>query len=198
MCNLQIKIYKGTAKDGNEYIYASTPYSVDFVKEAKKLNGSWVASSKEWAFDLRDVDKVREICRKIYGTDGLSIVGNLVTVRVYLDKIKTGYELFGRTICRRSSRDSDVRLDSSVVIIEGGFPDVGGSAKYPDCDPYKGTILEVRDVPESIVHPEKFPEGAIEILANDKKVNVKALKEEAEVIRKRLAEIMEILAREGE
>jgi hypothetical protein len=53
-------------------------------------------------------------------------------------------------------------------------------------------------VPKSIVKPEDFQEGAIEILANDKKVNIQALKDEAAAIRKRLAEILEILAKEGE
>jgi hypothetical protein len=201
MCIPQVQIRKATAKDGNEYIYVKTPYSKDFVKEARKLNGSWVDAQKEWAFDPRDVDRVREVCRKIYGTDGLSIEGKLVTVRLHLDKIETGYdklELFGRTICRRPNRDSYVKLDPSVIVVAGGFPDVGGSSKNPCLLTKEGTILDVRDVPESIVHPEKFPEGAIEILANDKKPNIKALKEEAAAIRSRLAEILEILAREGE
>ena len=53
-------------------------------------------------------------------------------------------------------------------------------------------------MPKSIIHPEDFQEGSIEILSNDKKVNVQALKDEAAAIRKRLTEILEILAKEGE
>jgi hypothetical protein len=82
--------------------------------------------------------------------------------------------------------------------VEGGFPDTGGSAKNPSLSTKTGTILEVRDVPKSIIKPEDFSEGAIEILANGKRVNVQALKDEAVAIRKRLAEILEILEGEGE
>lgn len=202
MCISQVQIRKATAKDGNEYIYVKTPYSSDFVKEARKLNGRWVDGQKEWRFDPRDIDKVREICLKVYGTDGLTPIGKLVTVRLHLDKMadKTdradNLQLFGRSIAYRPHRDSQVRIDG--IIISGGFPATGGSARFPMLLPETGTVIEVRDIPENIVHPEDFTEGALEILANDKKPNIKALKEEAATIRKRLAEILEILAREGE
>jgi len=203
MCkNLDISIRKGTTKNGNEYLYVKTPYSGEFVAGAKKLNGKWIADQKEWAFDPRDEERVRELCRKIYGTDGATPDLELVTVRLHLDKLKDYYygtlELFGRVIARRPGRDSRVRLDNSVVIVAGGFPTSGGSVKNPALSPESGTILEVRDVPRSIVRPEDFPEGAAVILPNDKKVNVQALKDEAVAIRKRLAEILEILEKEGE
>ena len=196
MCINQIRVYVKDSK-----VYSVTPYSTDFVTEAKKLNGKWDSAAKAWVFDERDGERVREICRKIYGTDGATIDLELVTVRLHMDKISTDYdklELFGRSICRRSYRDSSVKLDSSVIIVEGGFPDTGGSAKNPSLSTRTGTILEVRDVPKSIIKSEDFQEGAIEILSNDKKVNVQALKDEAVAIRKRLAEILEILEREGE
>jgi len=201
MCKIKVEIKKVNLKSGDSAIAAYTPYSTDFVSEAKKLNGKWDGAAKAWVFDERDGEKVREICRKVYGTDGATLDVELVTVRLCLDKIGTSYdklELFGRSICRRQSRDSAVRLDGSVIIVEGGFPETGGSVKNPSLSTRTGTILEVRDVPKSIIKPEDFQEGAIEILENDKKVNIQALKDEAVAIRKRLAEILEILEREGE
>ena len=201
MCKIKVEIKKVNLKSGDSAIAAYTPYSTDFVSGAKKLNGKWDGAAKAWIFDERDTERVRELCRKIYGTDGATLDLELVTVRLHMDKISTGYdklELFGRSICRRPGRDSYVKIDDSVIIIEGGFPDSGGSVKNPSLSTRAGTILEVRDVPKSIVKPEDFQEGAIEILANDKKVNIQALKDEAAAIRKRLAEILEILAKEGE
>ncbi len=70
--------------------------------------------------------------------------------------------------------------------------------KYPSLSPRSGTVLEVRDVPKSIIRPDEFPEGAIEILENAKSADLQALKSEATALRKRLAEIMDILAENGE
>lgn len=200
MCKINIKFRKSTARNGNEYLYVQTPYSTEFVTEAKKLNGSWVGSQKEWAFDPRVEDRVREVCKKVYGTDGLTPV-EYVTVRLNLDALGVSkrstksLELFGRTIAIRWSRHDYVKLDPTVIVLEGGFPDTGGSAKHPDLSPWSGTILEVRDVPKNIIKLEDFPEGAIEIFEEkDLKPNFDELRKEADALRKRLAEIMEIFA----
>ncbi len=88
MCRIEVSIRKATAKDGKEYLYTKTPYSSNFVVEAKKLNGSWVSSQKEWAFDIRDEERVREACRNIYGTDGATPNVEYTTVRLHLDAFK--------------------------------------------------------------------------------------------------------------
>jgi hypothetical protein len=38
-----------------------------------------------------------------------------------------------------------------VVIVEGGFPDSGGSMKSPSLSEDVGTVLEIRDVPLGLV-----------------------------------------------
>ena len=53
-------------------------------------------------------------------------------------------------IAERRGRDEAVRLGDGVVIVEGRFGRSGGSAKYPALAP-DGVVLEVRDVPASLV-----------------------------------------------
>lgn len=193
----KVQIRKALAKNDNEMIYVKTPYSSEFVKGAWDLNGSWIARQQEWAFDPRDIERVRELCRNVYGVDDINVAPELVTVRLHLDTLYSDYrqslELFGRTIARRPGRDSRVQMDSSVVVIAGGFPANGGSAKNPALKEEAGTILEVRDVPASLVRVEDYPEGSIEIIESVKKIDRQALEAEADAIRKRLKEIMGIL-----
>lgn len=202
MCFSKISIY---AKD--EKVYALTPYSGSFIENARKIGGKWDETNKVWAFDERDTERVRELCVDVFGTDGLAFGDELVNVRIYLDKglfqeksNSSLITLFGRTIIERKYRDYAVKFSDGVILISGGFPESGGSSKNPLLSPKNDTVLEIRDVPRGIAEKRRkiYGDDAIEILANDKKVNTQALKEEAVAIRKRLAEILEILAGEGE
>jgi len=199
MCINQIKIY---TKDNK--VFAATPYSAGFISRARKIGGKWDGTANAWTFDERDLDRVREICIEVYGTDNLTPGIELVNVRINLDLFKQDGDesifLFGRTIVERKYRDYSVKFSDGVILISGGFPSSGGSAKYPSLSQQSGTVLEIRDVPEGIakIRQEKYGADALEILPNTKKVNIQVLKDEAIAIRKRLAEILEILAKEGE
>ena len=138
-------------------VSVSAPYVPQFPARAKAIGGKWSAGSKVWKFDSRDEGRVRELCREIYGTDGLT-AEKLVTVRVNAtgDLYGRDYFKFGRQIARRPGRDAAVRLGDGVIIITGSFPSSGGSAKYPsilgrgDAE----IIFEIRDVPESMALAE--------------------------------------------
>ncbi len=54
-------------RDGR--IAVSSPFHPDFPARARGLGGSWDAARRVWVFDAKDRDRVKSLCREIYGTD---------------------------------------------------------------------------------------------------------------------------------
>jgi len=50
-------------------IVVCTPYHPNFPARARVLGGDWDALRHVWIFDAREDDRVRALCREIYGTD---------------------------------------------------------------------------------------------------------------------------------
>jgi DNA repair protein RadC len=50
-------------------IALSSPYHPKFPAGARSLGGIWNAARRVWLFDAADADRVRSLCRQIYGTD---------------------------------------------------------------------------------------------------------------------------------
>ncbi|MGB9647228.1 MAG: DNA repair protein RadC [Stellaceae bacterium] len=51
-------------------IAVSSPYHPNFPAGARRLGGIWNPARRVWVFDSADHDRVRSLCREIYGTDG--------------------------------------------------------------------------------------------------------------------------------
>ncbi|MGH7029914.1 MAG: RadC family protein [Stellaceae bacterium] len=51
-------------------IAVSSPYHPNFPARARGLGGSWDAARRVWMFDAGDQERVKLLCREIYGTDG--------------------------------------------------------------------------------------------------------------------------------
>jgi hypothetical protein len=51
-------------------VAVSSPYHPKFPARARSLGGIWDATRRVWVFDAADHDRVRALCREIYGTDG--------------------------------------------------------------------------------------------------------------------------------
>jgi len=51
-------------------IAVSSPYHPNFPARARLLGGDWDAARHVWVFDAGEDDRVRSLCREIYGTDG--------------------------------------------------------------------------------------------------------------------------------
>src|SRR5712691_8516384 len=51
-------------------IAVSSPYHPRFPARARSLGGTWDAAQRVWLFDAADHERVRSLCREIYGTDG--------------------------------------------------------------------------------------------------------------------------------
>jgi len=133
-------------------IKVTSPYHPDFPKSAAQIGGRW--NGRQWIFDSRDETRVRDLCFKIYGTDGRPVP--LVTVRHQITSEEAREsELYigGRCVVKRWNRDSAPRLGVGVIVVEGQFPARGGSRKYPLLQG-EGVILEIRDIPRSLVSPE--------------------------------------------
>src|SRR5260370_1235552 len=47
----------------------STPYHSDFPARARLLGGRWDGQRRVWVFDVADRDRVKSLCREIYGGD---------------------------------------------------------------------------------------------------------------------------------
>jgi DNA repair protein RadC len=51
-------------------IAVSSPYHPNFPARARSLGGVWDAARRVWVFDSADHERVRLLCREIYGADG--------------------------------------------------------------------------------------------------------------------------------
>lgn len=175
---------------GGGKLRLSAPYNKDFPAMAREIGGRFDRATKEWMFDARDEARVRELCRSVYGTDGAP--EPMVDVRIHMDTYVDGQELWicGRQVARRPGRDAPVRLGDGVVIIEGGFPEGGGSRGNPALSPFTGTVLEMRDVPAGHPHLDNDPD--LEVVRKGE-VDRDALQGERARLKARLAEIREAL-----
>jgi hypothetical protein len=159
MAQQMVTLAEQKMKDGSTKLKLVSPFVPGFSDKARALGGTWNPTSKAWYFDTRDVRRIRDLVLSTYGADPLAEPGDepeLVTVRVALDYPDDGGQIwmFGRELASRSSRDYSARLGEGVVVISGGFPRSGGSAKTPRVAADSGTVLEVRDVPRSLVEQE--------------------------------------------
>ena len=162
-------------------VYAFTPYNPSFPTQAKKIGGRWNPDLKAWSFDARDEDRVHEMVRKIYGTDGTN-TGDLVTVHVPIADYENDKEVRvgGITVLEKVHRDQVLRISGTFLYKSGSmrFPTIGEN----------DVILEVRDIPREVAEKENL-EIVTETIDRDA-----LLKEKAE-LEARLAKIDELLAK---
>ena len=135
-------------------VVLQSPYNPALPARAKRIGGRYDGNTKTWQFDPRDLDRVRELARDVYGTDGTPT--ETVTVRHTVsesDALERELWLYGRLIAQRRGRDEAVRLGDGVIIVEGRFLSWGGSIRNPALGG-AGVVLEIRDVPRALVTDE--------------------------------------------
>lgn len=185
-------------RTSNNTILVTCPYSRAFCDFAHMRKAVWSDEKKVWMFDARDEFAVRGTLVEIFGTDDYEACQK-VDVRVKVALLnRDGSSLFflGRELAWRKYRDWAVSLGEGVAVVAGGFPPSGGSRGTPMLSPRADTVLEVRDVPISLAERAKaqYPE-AIEILG---KYDLARLREERDLLLKRLDEIERIIERYSE
>lgn len=152
-------------RDGKDTLVLRGEYHPGLPRKARELGGDWKRDLREWHFDPRDTDRVTDLLIDLYGHNGADS-GEEATVDVHFNpypfaRYSNRIYAFGDVLCERQGRDDRVRLMDGVVVIEGGFPSSGGSARNPRLSAREGTILEVRDVPMTIYIQtrSKFADG---------------------------------------
>jgi hypothetical protein len=180
-------------EEKDDKVFMFTPYHPDIPREAKKLGGKWNSSTKSWVFDVRDKERVKKLCRSIYGTDGET--SEVVTVRVTAKKqweeYCQGLFLYGRSIARAFNRDSGAKIGDGVILLSGGFIS-GGSWKNWKTICKEGTIFELRDIPRKAFEENSIDsELSAEVI--DQEIDKEALKEEKKRLLARIDEIDKLL-----
>jgi DNA repair protein RadC len=66
--------------DQDGRLAVSSPYHPNFPARARLLGGEWDVARRVWIFDAREDDRVRSLCREIYGTDGADGMAPLPSV----------------------------------------------------------------------------------------------------------------------
>ncbi|MER5973310.1 hypothetical protein ABT112_26890 [Streptomyces sp. NPDC002055] len=170
-----------------------SPYDPNWPSSARALGGRW--SGGVWVFDSRDEERVRELAREVYGTDGTPDAGGTVTVRISVEDVRgerggRPATLFrhGRQIATRFGRDEKPRLGDGVVLISGGFQSSAGSHNYLELGPLDDTVVEVRDVPRSVAVDHE-----LQIVGEEGRPDHEALRAERERLAARITEIDAIL-----
>jgi hypothetical protein len=51
-------------------LVVTTPYHPDFPARARMLGGTWDGARRVWLFDVGEGERVKTLCREVYGTDG--------------------------------------------------------------------------------------------------------------------------------
>jgi len=145
-----------TVTTTDQKVKVSSAYLPELPSMAKKLGGRWDGSS--WGFDIRDLDRVRDLYLTLYGDFNGEGSGETVSVRVVVAGSEWGEyrsSLFfaGRMVAQARGRDSSVILGDGVVVLLGGFRS-GGSVKNWRTEATGGTVFEVRDIPKGKAEAE--------------------------------------------
>lgn len=168
------------------------PAHSDLVREAVLLGGRRGHNPRTWLFDARDEQRVRDLAKRVYGTDGT--LPELVTVRVDLADWEEGdVAVFaGRQIAIRPGRDADVRLSPGVVLVAGKLSGRGGSGQYTAINADKNVEVEIHDFPRAAL--SLVEDDAYEIVRQESPLDTGALRAERAELLARIAEIDSALA----
>lgn len=135
-----------------EYVYVLAPYHSDFVALGQEFSPMFTG---EWIFNIRDENAVREIVKRVYGTDGSEPVTVCDVQMVVNKKIGARQNLFalGRYIATRSTRGWKVELGENVTILSGSFAPQCGTLSRPLITVFEQpVVLLVSDVPVALAN----------------------------------------------
>lgn len=191
-----MKVYKEENR-----VVVDSPYNTLFLEEAKRLGGRFRPNSKEWTFDVRDEERVKEMLLRVYGTDGIK--EDFCTLRIEWkadESVGKGPIIaHGRKIASAWGRDSGAKLGDGVILLSGSFHS-GGSMKNWETRVREGTVVLVRDFPRKEAEARTVKESSCRVYSIYEEIdnNITKLKEEKERLETRLKEINEILKADEE
>ena len=137
------------------------PYNPEFVRKAKNLGGKW--TKPWWKFSHLDEPRVRELCKKLYGSDGVTC--DLVTLKIEWIEERvcspgSKMVLDGRTIY---SDHAGGHLGDGVVLVDGDI-----SIKDSRVTVSPGTVCLIREFPrasaeKAVLSINKIPEAELRV-----------------------------------
>ena len=172
-------------KKNNGKLEVVSPYNTAFISGAKKLGGKW--NGNGWVFDVDNEPYVKELCLKTYG-EYENLAAETVTIRIELDT-HTEAKIAGFVFANRRYRDSAVKLNDNVIIVE------------EDSLQWWQFKISCLNATKNNTEVKKFPKSVYDSLEDktgitivDTKINKDALLKEKENLIARLAEIDKLLA----
>lgn len=175
----------------NGAIKVSSPYDARFVAKVKEIGGKWDGTARTWNVTDEVEEQLKGLLTSFYGytensSDLIKIKYNASDFEeddsIQIDTIKT---------VTRGSRDGGVSFHSNTIVLSGGFPSGGGSAKYPRPNPDADT--ELQSIIPRTVYDKLSDEDKIKIEIVAEKSQKEKLDAEKEMLLKRLAKIEEEL-----
>jgi hypothetical protein len=174
-----------------------SPYNSEFVKQAKHYGGRY--ANNAWIFNIHDEGRVRDLCKKYYGTDGTT-EPDVCTVRVFISSsihtFRGPIEFYGRTIAKASHHASGARLGEGVVLIKGEFLSGGTGSNWKTKTGDAGATVLIRNFPrgiaEGLVNAGK---KWISIIYEPPVIDVSAITAEKRRLLERIDEIDSMISR---
>ena len=187
MCDL-VKIAE--TKDGGFAV--KSPYNADFVAHCRRLGGKWNGGEKYWAFPALVREQVLAVLSEIYGwkPDSKAVTVK-ITAKRSLDARRDAIRFAGRVVAEASGRDTGARLGADVIMLDGKI-NSGGSMKNWETYIYEGSVFIMRNVPDSAALADD--DWDVEVVQDEQRPDIEALKAEKEKLLKRLAQIEKWLA----
>jgi hypothetical protein len=156
-----VKIEVEKTRDGSTRLRVRVPFHPSFVSRAPTIGSVFCAD--HWLFHARDEQEVRRLCFEIFGTDGrvVDTCDARIDLSLYARSIApSSFAIYfaGKLIAARRM-DGRVDMGDSVVIVSGYFRKSVGSSAGPaptPLSPSDGMVVEVRDVPLSLVVNEQL------------------------------------------
>ncbi len=137
----------------NGNIYLKFGYNLDFSGKLKRYCGAkWQASTKEWYFSEEFEEKANDLMLKQFGFSMRNSPKMTIEyfANDFYNKEDLEVKIDGFWFVYRENSSVPVTLRQGTIILEGGFPEKGGSSRYPKAEPFEGTKLR------SVISQELF------------------------------------------
>lgn len=151
---MNIKIDSGVA-------YIQVPFNREFIKKIKRCRTArWNQTQCAWVLNAEYMPVVREILLDVFGENDLMEARHYdVKLTFHKDFCKTGYEIafFGRSLAYPVGFDGTAKAGKQVRYLAGGcFSDANfdGVPKNRKITIKAGSVVEVYNVPEALIHRE--------------------------------------------
>nr|WP_298051095.1 hypothetical protein [uncultured Lachnoanaerobaculum sp.] len=168
----------------NGKVYLKFGYDEKFSGGLKRYCGAkWQPETKEWYFDEEFENKANDLMLKRYGYSlRPSVKINIeFSANEFFNPDSLNVSIDGYIFVHRDRDYLPVTLKHNSVILQGGFPEKGGSSRYPSSKPLDNTIIRA-----------EITEELWDMLSEDTKAKIKRIdkKSEKEMLLEKEAQLL--------